>query len=75
MSKAILVYDLSDPDDEKVYNLAMSAINMRGAIDDFDAYLRQRIKYGKLDQNVESVLSGVRDRFWDIMNDNGVDAE
>ena len=53
MAKAILKYDLSDPDDAVEYRTASKARDMSSVLWDFDQWLRQLHKYGVSELSVD----------------------
>jgi len=61
--KAILEYNL--PEDEEMFDLSYKGPELKWAIDEFDEFLRQKIKY--TDQKTID-LEEVRAKLWEIVN-------
>lgn len=65
-----LTFDLTDPDARRAFLLASRASNMLAAVQEFDQYLRDEIKYKnpKLRDGAESI----RARLHEIMSEEGI---
>ena len=70
MTKAILEFDLNDPDDAANHLRAISAMRLCMAISDFDDWLRAKIKHeGRED------LEPVREAFNECLYDNAINMD
>jgi hypothetical protein len=70
MSKAILEFNL--PDDQKDFDLAVKAPDMRSALEDVREYLRANVKYQTQDQKRWEAYDEVYQQFYIILNDNNI---
>lgn len=62
--KAILKFDLNDPDDKEEYRIVRRAYDMYRAIDEIREFLRSQYKYG---DNNSITYSNMLDKFWEIL--------
>lgn len=67
MPKATLTYNL--PEEEYEFELACKALHLQVVIDEFDNYLRGRLKYETLTDEQDKTLEEVRSKFWELKND------
>lgn len=71
--KAILKFDLSDPDDTYEFESASNAGNLRLALWDIDQYLREQMKYNdSITDDGYKELEKTRDKLHEIMDDYGI---
>ena len=73
MTKATLEFDLNDPDDAANHLRAINARRLCMAINDFDRWLRQQIKFHDGD-GVEA-LNVVREAFNECLYDNAINMD
>lgn len=66
--KAKLEFDL--PEENEEFKLATKAIDYYCALDDIRQYIRQLYKY---DDVGEVSIDELHDKFWEILNDRGID--
>lgn len=74
MAKAILEFDLNEPDDREEHKRMLKSLDIMLVLWDYDNYLRGQLKYnedGLTDQQYE-VLEKARKEFYDILNKRGV---
>jgi len=74
MPKAILEFDLNEPDDREEHKRMLKSLDIMLVLWDIDNYLRSQLKYnedGLTDQQYE-VLEKARSEFYDILNKRGV---
>ena len=67
--KAVLTFDLSDPDDELEYKRCNAAKNALGALSEIADWFRQQEKY--LDKDYHEA----RCRISEVLEDNGIDLD
>lgn len=72
--KAILEFDLNEPDDVVAHKRAVKALDLCLALWDVDQYLRAQTKYApdSMHEDVFIALSKAREEFYDIMNEHSV---
>ena len=70
--KAILEYDLSNPEQEAAHYRAIMSLKMAIAIHEVANLLRSRVKYGDDSQEVYDALDSVREQFHQILQENGL---
>ena len=76
MAKAILEFDLNEPDDVQAHKRAVKALDMAMALWDMDEYLRQQLKYNdKITGEVYDALDKAREQLRDFMNNHNVDLD
>ena len=73
--KAILEFDLNEPDDREAHLRAILSLDMAIAIWDMQQEFRSRLKHGQLSEEEYKVTEDLRDRFYQILNEKGVDLE
>ena len=75
--KAILEFNLDEQDDRAAHLRAVKALSMAVALWDMDEYLRRETKYASdlMPIEVYKNLEEVRDRFREIMSDNGINLD
>lgn len=77
MAKAILEFDLNDPDDNLAHLRAIKSLDMALAIWEFaintQKSLQHKLEFKDLSQY--EVLDMVFERFYDILNKRGIDIE
>jgi division protein CdvB (Snf7/Vps24/ESCRT-III family) len=70
--KAILEYDLSNPEQQAEHYRAIMSLKMAIALHEFADQLRSRVKYGDVSQEVYDALDEVREQFHQILQENGL---
>jgi len=76
MAKAILEFDLSNPDDTTDYKRVNKALDMAIALWDIDQYLRAETKYNEeLTQDAYDALATAREKFYQILNERGINID
>ena len=76
MAKAILEFDLSNPEDIQDYKRVNKALDMAVALWDIDQYLRSETKYNEnLTQDAYDALATARDKFYEILNERNIDMD
>jgi len=66
-------YNLSDEDDRTAYKAQLQAIDLKGAVWDFDQWLRSHVKYNDEDKwpNAEDI----RQELWTYINEACADLD
>jgi len=73
MAKAILEFDLNEPDDKQAHMRAIKSLDMMLALWDIDQYLRKQVKYNEsLTDEQHNVLDEAREEFYSIINKHGI---
>lgn len=75
MVKAILEYDLDNPDDEQMFKTAHQGYHLVQAIGDLFDYIRAQVKYGELEDKEENVMIDVRETFYQMLSDRGINID
>ncbi len=77
MAKAILEFDLSNPDDVTDYKRVNQALDMAIALWDIDQYLRTQTKYApdSMPQEAYDALSEAREKFYQILNERNINMD
>jgi len=77
MAKAILEFDLSNPDDVTDYKRVNQALDMAIALWDIDQYLRAQTKYApdSMPQEAYDALSEAREKFYQILNERNINMD
>ena len=76
MAKAILEFDLSNPDDVNDYKRTNQALDMALALWDIDQYLRAETKYNEeLTQDAYDALAIAREKFYQILNEHNINMD
>ena len=76
MAKAILEFNLADPDDATDYIRANKALDMAIALWDIDQYLRAETKYNEeLTQDAYDALAIAREKFYQILNEHNINMD
>jgi hypothetical protein len=68
--KAIIEFNL--PEDQHEYDLVVSASQMYNALWDISQELRTLWKYSELDEKEWDMVERIRNKFFDILNDNEI---
>lgn len=68
--KAILEYDLSNPEQQAEHYRAIMSLKMAIAIHEVDNLLWSKVKYGDNSDEVYKALDSVREEFHDILREN-----
>lgn len=74
MAKAILEFNLADPDDVVEHARAVKSLDLCLALWDMDQYLRSQTKYAPDDMSDEvyDALDKAREEFYRIMNEHNI---
>ena len=67
--KAILKFDLEEPEDRELILMCLKSSNMDGALDDIKEVLRRELKYGDHSGKAGDLLNKLNDEIWEIMED------
>lgn len=70
MAKVILEFDMYEDQDE--YRYAINGGKYLGTLQELDNYLRGRLKYEELPDDVAKALQEVRDRLHEEANGHGI---
>lgn len=70
MAKAILEFDLNDPEDKEAHRMAINASATESMLFEYDSWLRDTIKY-KDEQDWPS-LEIARKKFLELLNEHGI---
>jgi hypothetical protein len=70
MAKAIMEYNLNDPDDVKAHLRAIKSTDMAIAFFEIDQFLRSESKY-----NDNQIAFALREKIHNIMSNHGVDLD
>lgn len=75
--KAILEFNLNDPEDVISHMRASKALDMALCLWDIEQYLRAQTKYApdSMPKEAYNALSEARDKFYEILNDYSVDMD
>jgi hypothetical protein len=71
--KAILEFNL--PEDNDDYKIISNAFLTAETINEFDQFLRNKVKYGDYNkkETVEDIYQEIRDKLYEIANENGIE--
>ena len=73
MAKAILEFDLTDPDDSASHKRAVKSLDLALTLWDIDQHLRSKLKYDEsLSQEVYDSLDAVREKLYEIKSSRGI---
>jgi hypothetical protein len=76
MAKAILEFDLNEPDDKEAHKRAVKALDMAIALWDIEQYLRAETKYNEeLTQDAYDALATAREKFYQILNEHNINMD
>jgi|LauGreDrversion4_2_1035121.scaffolds.fasta_scaffold1443320_2 hypothetical protein len=77
MAKAILEFDLNEPDDVEAHKRAVKSLDMAIALWDIDQYLRAQTKYApdSMPQEAYDALSEAREKFYQILNERNINMD
>jgi len=72
--KAILEFDLNEPDDVTAHKRAVKSLDMAIALWDIEQYLRSHTKYApdSMPQEAYDALEKAREKFYEILNDHNI---
>jgi hypothetical protein len=70
--KATLEFNLDEPEDVLSHKRCISATDVYLVLFDMDNYLRSRIKYEELSEEVDDALSAARSKLYGIMAERGI---
>lgn len=73
--KAILEFDMSQPEDRGEHKRACSATSMYVAVLGFSDYLRNKLKYGDLPDEVYKALVDARSQLFEELNSRNLSLE
>lgn len=68
--KAILEYDLSNPEQQAEHYRAIMSLKMAIALHEVANMLRSKVKYGDDSQEVYEALDAIREEFHQILREN-----
>lgn len=68
--KAKLTFNL--PEEREEYEMTMNALKYYSVLSEFDNYLRTKLKHEEMTDEVYDVYEKVREKLWDIMNDEEI---
>lgn len=75
MAKAILEFDLNEPDDREAHKRAVKSLDLVLALWDIDQYLRSQIKYGdeiELTDEQFTTLDETREKLHSILREYNI---
>lgn len=70
MSFAILKYKL--PDEREAFEAAHRGEDLKFAVQEFDSWLRNKVKHGDHSEEVQKAFEECRDQLWHELNEYGV---
>lgn len=72
--KAILEFNLDEPDDKEAHMRAVKSLNIMLALWEYEKYLRGQLKYNEegLTSEQYDVLDKARSKFYEILNENNI---
>lgn len=68
--EVILKFNL--PEEKHEFDVANKGMDMSIVLQEFDQYLRSKLKYEELEDKVYDVLQETRDKLWDMCNEANV---
>lgn len=73
MAKAILEFDLNEPDDVEAHKRVVKSLDLTLALWDIEQYLRSQVKYNEsLSKEAYDALDKARGEFYDILNKRNI---
>ena len=76
MAKAILEFDLNEPDDASAHKRAVMSYELTAALLDIEEYLRTQTKYNdKLKEDAYNALEDARNEFYCILKNRNISLE
>ncbi len=73
MAKAILEFDLSEPDDVSVHKRMIKSLDILLVLWDMDQYLRARLKYeDNISEDEYKAVDAAREKLYELMNERSV---
>lgn len=73
MAKAILEFDLNEPDDVEAHKRAIKSLDLVLALWDIEEYLRSQTKYNdKLSKEAYDALESAREEFYNILRNRNI---
>lgn len=74
MAKAILEFDLNEPDDKEAHKRAVKALDMALALWDIEQYLRAQTKYApdSMPEAAYDALDKARQEFYEILTNHNI---
>jgi len=74
MAKAILEFDLNEPDDVTSHKRCVQSLEMAISLHEISEHLRAITKYApdSMSQETYDELIKVREQFWEILRDNNI---
>lgn len=75
--KAILKFDLNEPDDIHAHKRAVKALDMALVLWDIDQYFRSQLKYNEegLTEEAYAALEKAREKFYEVLGDHNVNID
>lgn len=75
MAEVWVRLDLEQEEDRDKLNFMLRGWMYRSVLWDLDQHLRAMIKYQDLTEEQYNALQGVRDKLWELINEEGIDIE
>ena len=72
MPKAVLEFDLNDPEDKEAHQLALNARHYKNALKEVDSLLRNKLKHGDLTEGEFQHLDEIRTRLHEELSSNNL---
>lgn len=72
MAKAILEFNLEEPEDRDAHMRAVKSLSMAIALWEMDQYLRAECKYGELSDDAYTTTEKAREKLREILNENNL---
>jgi len=73
--KAILEFNLDDPEDREAHLRAVLSLDMAIAIWDMQNEFSSRLKHSTLTDEEYKVTENLKERFYEILNEKGIDID
>ena len=75
MAKAILEFDLNDPDDTQAHLRCVKSLDLVLFIFKIEGELRSKLKHGNLTDVEYAILDKFRENFYEEMNERGINID
>lgn len=76
MAKAILEFDLGDPDDRSTHERMLKSLDLSLVLWNFDQYLRGKLKHDStLSDDAYSALEEAREKLYSLLQDSNLDLD
>lgn len=73
--KAILEFDLSDPDDKREHTRMLKALDLQLCLLDISSKIREQVKYADLTDEQHAVWREISEIFYRAINDREIDLD